>query len=1195
MKYRELIQVSRGFQSSVNLEFDLDKIEKVRSYIPTEQSVKLLGVFLRSYYYNTETQNRATVLIGPYGRGKSHLLLVLSALTSLDLRISDKDATVTAREIQYELCDKISKVDEGIGALAREIVDSKIRTLPVIINSNTTDINQAFLVALSSALRNAGLSNLLPTTYFDAALPVIDKWEYYYKDMFAQLAVELKKHKTTIDALRIGLKRFDQSAYELFCQCHTAITSAEFNPMTNMDVVKLYLAVSHALYEQTDYCGISLIFDEFSKFLEANLEKSKMLNFKIIQDMAEAATRSGSNQLHFTCITHKEILDYSSSDSFKTVEGRFRKLRFVASSEQSYELISNALIKQTTFAQFREKYIREFEAVSSDSARFNVFQELTDEAYQQKLVYGCFPLTPITAYALLHISELVGQNERTLFTFLSQSEPFTLRSFLDEEQDGFCAITVDYIYEYFEELFKKEIFNVVVHSLWAKTDTALRQVTDEDQRKILKAIAIISMLADERVKAIPVHIKAALMMSEEAFATAVKKLQKLRILSQKDSLEYVLLTANGVDIQNAVDNYVKTRLPRINECTVLEKAYDLGFVLPREYNDRYGMTRCFKNIYMDASVFIQYKSAEQILEEYQFDGLIIHIVCRQETLRIKVQERIKDFSGAPQLVLCMTRVDFSYELLLKQYEAANILLKMQETNGDPHYTEELEVHIEDLQRRIRSAVDVMYSPSSENSYFVNCDRMLSVTRQADLNKEISAICSICYSATPVVNNEMVNKRKLSTQITKARDLVVDWILRDSDESEIPSIPGFGPEVSIFRSAFKYKGLDKSTEVDDAGMNAVLKIIANFIAGCEKQRGEFADLYKILMAPPYGMRKGIIPLYIAYAMRPNKQSIILYFKGKEVELSASALSHLNENPEHYQLFLEVSIVDRNDYLDALQELFISAEGTQPNGINRIYAVVRSMQNWMRGFSEYTKKHSIFLEDGSARKIDSSVSTIRTELMKFDINARELLFDTWVRAFDASGDLTKCLEIIKQVKVYLDTHLLVFRDELIKKLTTLFDSEYQGGLTSAAMAWYRGLPDATKQHLFDADTNALLVAIRNHTGYDDDKMLDEMVYAFTAMAIEDWNDRQAEIFIERIAESISKVNGFREVPASSEQAGKLSITVGGACIEKAFSAETITPLGKTVLNNLRSVFEDYNDALEPEEQLAILAKLIGEIIH
>ena len=478
MKYSELIEVNEGFQASVNLEYDLNKISKIRSYIPTEQSVQVLGEFLRSYYYNTEPQSRATVLIGPYGRGKSHLLLVLSALTSLDLRVSTDEEKQHARQIQDELCEKIALIDKDVGALARAIVDSKIRTLPVIINSNSPDINQSFLIAINEALRTANLQNLLPDTYFDSAISIIDKWKASFPEAYKKLGIELKKSKISVEELCISLKQFNQKSYALFCKCYPHIAAGtEFNPLTNMDVVKLYLAVVNALCEQTAYKGITIIFDEFSKFLEANIDKSKMLNFKIIQDMAEAATRSGSSQLHFTCITHKDILDYSSSDSFKTVEGRFRKLRFVASSEQSYELIANAIIKSAAFDQYKEAQKENFDYVASSSAITNVFSDLTEEAYQQKLVYGCFPLTPLSAFALLHVSELVGQNERTLFTFLAQNDRYTLRSFVAGETREFATITVDYIYGYFEELFKKEVFNASVHSVWAKTDSALRQVS----------------------------------------------------------------------------------------------------------------------------------------------------------------------------------------------------------------------------------------------------------------------------------------------------------------------------------------------------------------------------------------------------------------------------------------------------------------------------------------------------------------------------------------------------------------------------------------------------------------------------------------------------------------------------------------------------------------------------------------------
>ena len=389
MKYSDFIYVNEGFQTSVNLEYDLNKPEKVKGYIPTEQSVKVLGEFLKSFYYSNDTQSRANVLVGPYGRGKSHLLLVLSAITSLDMFAESEKERKEYRAILDELCRKISTVNEEVGALASEIVQVEIRTLPVIINSNFNDINQSFLLAINDALAKANLQHLLPATYFDSALSIINKWEASFPEAYKKLVVELKKKKTKVEDLKVGLCRFDQEVYSTFCDCYPQIAAGTaFNPMTNMDVVKLYQSVVDALAEQTSYSGINIIFDEFSKFLEANIDKSKMLNFKIIQDIAEIASRSGKKQIHFTCITHKEILDYSSSDSFKTVEGRFKHIKFVASSEQSYELISNAIVKDTGFEAFKRKNKARFAEVCNKSAMIDVFNELSEDALEEKLLYG---------------------------------------------------------------------------------------------------------------------------------------------------------------------------------------------------------------------------------------------------------------------------------------------------------------------------------------------------------------------------------------------------------------------------------------------------------------------------------------------------------------------------------------------------------------------------------------------------------------------------------------------------------------------------------------------------------------------------------------------------------------------------------------------------------------------------------------
>lgn len=1196
MKYCDYIELDKGFQTSVNLELDLNKVEKIRGYIPTEQSVKVLGALLRSFYYNNESTRRASVLMGPYGRGKSHLLLVLTAITSLDICGASGLSKNEARQIQNELCDKISSVNFEVGALAKAIVDANTRALPVIINSNTGDINQAFLAAIYSSLTSSNLQSLLPTTYFDSAAATIDRWRESFPKAFSKLSAELKKSKRTTDDLYIGLGQFDRSSYDLFCKIYPSITAGtEFNPLSNMDVVKLYLSVANALCEQTEYSGINIIFDEFSKFLEANLDKSKMLNFKIIQDMAEAATRSSKCQIHLTCVTHKDILDYSTSDSFKTVEGRFEKVQFVASSEQSYELIANAIVKKPDFAILLREHAEGFSKVANDSAIVNVFNDLDSDIFENKLVRGCFPLSPLSAFALLHISEIVGQNERSLFTFLARDDENTLGAFIREEYSDFTVLTVDYIYSYFEDLFKKEVFNASVHSVWSKTRAALLQTAEKNEIKILKAIAVIQIISDERFKATPIHIKAALMMDHADFELAIRSLLKRHILSQRESSEYVLLTANGVDIQNSIDSYVKTKISKVSFCEVLDETCELGYVMPREYNDRFSMLRYFKKIYMDASVFLKYKNAQQILSDFPYDGLIVHLLETHKEDTEAILKKIKSFTSAPQVILCMSKLTFSHEHLLKKAIAIkNLNIEAAQFN-DPHYSEEVEIFEEDIKRQICTAIDQMYAPNSENSYFVNCSGHLDVTRQVELNHEVSRICGECYCQTPVINNEMVNKHVLNAQNLKGRSIAIDWILAHSDDALIPCMDGYGAEVSIFKSFFKSTGLDGHQRVEDAALLEVLNIIREFITGCEHRKNNFAPLYQRLTSMPFGIRKGILPLFIAYAMRPYKQNIVLYFKGKEVELSSAVLNSLNDAPENYELLVEAGTDARERFLNSLAKMFegyIAFEGTSTN---QIYSTVKGMQAWIRALPEFTKKYKTYYIDSEVKQVDDAVNIIRNELLKFEINSRELLFTIWPEHLDENGDLEACATAIATVKQQLDTHISNYRIELMVRVTEMFMPGYQGGLSHSVIAWYKSLPETTRHHVFDSNTNSLLSMANAVSSYDNDKLLDSLVMAFTSIAIEDWSDSLAAKFEEDLSLAIGTINNYREVAAEGSQTFKLLIDFAEEKIEKTFSTSRISPLGETVLTNLRSVFEEYNGAIDPDEQLAIITKLIGDIVQ
>lgn len=141
----EIIKFNNSFKTSINLYLSLNKAEKVLSYIPTKSSVNFLDGYMQATINNKE---QATLLVGPYGKGKSHLLLVLLAILSME-------RTGENTQIIEELADKISAVDE-LGEQAASDVKllwSKNRFLPVIINDTTGDLNQAFFIGIERCFK----------------------------------------------------------------------------------------------------------------------------------------------------------------------------------------------------------------------------------------------------------------------------------------------------------------------------------------------------------------------------------------------------------------------------------------------------------------------------------------------------------------------------------------------------------------------------------------------------------------------------------------------------------------------------------------------------------------------------------------------------------------------------------------------------------------------------------------------------------------------------------------------------------------------------------------------------------------------------------------------------------------------------------------------------------------------------------
>lgn len=1177
MKYNKFIGSNNNFQTSVNLQYDLNNEEKIRGYIPTTQSLSILKRYLNAVCSENNNEDNATVLIGPYGRGKSHLLLVLSAILS-----HDADSPVIA-----EMTNKLSAADSSVGELLSIFHRKNKPYLPIIINSNHTDINQSFIIALREALERNDLNDFFPETYFDSALRMIKTWEKDFENAIKLFKKELRSRKIKLSDLKDQLNKCSASAYQTFCDIYPVVSNgASFNPLQNTDVVKMYDQVCDALIQQKSFGGMYIIFDEFSKFLESSAAMTNMQNLKLIQDFAEMAVRS--NKLHLCCITHKEILDYSQSDSFRTVDGRFKKVYFVASSEQSYELVSNAITHGEKFDKFYNKHKDELSSMAQLYQMTGVFSELSDELFAEILEKKCFPIHPLSVFALIRISELVGQNERTLFTFLSQSEEHSFQSFLQNyPTDKECTLlTPEWIYDYFAELFRVEMFNSKIHSIWAKTQSAIRKCENEEQIKLIKILAVCKIIASDTFEATDINLKAASNFSDDVYRNTVDSLASLHIITRRRDGIYEFLTANGVDIKKSIQNFIEQGLVKLDRPHTLKEAYSTPFILPRQHNAKMHVQRYFATEFMEASDFWKYTGDFSEVKGTA-DGLLIYLISDSDDDTHNIAGYLHKLGLDESIVVCVTEV-WNHNDLLNEYQAA-CLLEKQNTDTDNHFREELAVYKYDLFKTIREIANQLYSPSNPVAAYYNSEECLDeITKPFLLNRELSNICDRVYPDTPDINNEMINKNRLSAQIRKARAKAIDWILSHTDK--IPVMDGYGPEVSILRSTIIVKHLNDGNYSDDNNLNEVINAINRTITEAENETASFGNIFNILHNSPFGMKKGTIPVYLSWCMRKKQDAIVLSFRGKEIPISGDTLSQIEADPDNYTLYVEKGTQEKETYLEGI--ISILSQVAPANVNNKCTFAAKLLQTWFRGLSKFTRDHMMTYSEEGALDVPQKMLRFKGQLLQYDINPHAFLFTDIPKYFESENDYVSTLERLRGFVDDYNSFITETKGYLVNELKQIFNRTIKGSLSSIMQDWYNSLPETTRTRIFSLEVNGFLHFIKENTSFNDHDVISALAKCITMLAIEDWNDQLVNTFLNSIKSYIDVVNSFsiEEENADTDGTIVLSLGYGGKVYENNITDTEISGIAETAMNNIESHLEEYGEAITAQERVAVLLKLL-----
>ena len=1139
--YSDIIQINKNFQSSVNLELDLNSEQKIGEYIPTSDICDVLKRYMKSFV--SKSGERATTLVGPYGKGKSFLLLVLSYLISQD----------STSKAYVGLLKKIKKIDGELFKLITDFNCSDKKLLPIIINSNYDNLNQAFMLALNEALKREKISSVIPVTAYSICLRLLDSWDEdqdMNKRVYIRCQEELHISK---DKLRMGLRDYSPEAYEQFVELYNCVTHGQpFNPLVNDDIVHVYSEVNHVLKER-GYTGMFIIFDEFSKFLESS-GSSQSKDLKIIQDFAEVCTRSGlDEQMHICCVTHKSFNLYKTeerADSFKTVEGRFKEVRFNRSLNENYQIISAAIDNRNAKDRIAQ-FVSEHESFYSALTKFQPFSKEVD---LKQLFQGCFPLNPLTVYSLIQLSELVAQNERTLFTFISDTDDNSLNSFIRRNDSG--LFNVDKIYDYFSPILKREEGNQI-RNIWFRTEGTLARVEDQDERKIIKALSVILMLNNFEVY--PPNeemISLATMLPEEIVKAKITDLIESHYL-RKNLLNNLLTftSSNNKEIEDRINVFKQTRINSVSYDTVLDEINDSKFLLPRRYNEQNKITRYYQVSFITEDQLEKLTSFDGY-REYRFsDGLVLNLI-RTEMNEEQIRENFARINDQKTILRYpKKKVDsVLFEELIRYLALQEILNK---GGNDPIVTSEVELLLEETAEDTQKLI---------KDYFENnCAYISSLAKKtSSFNEMLSDVMDAVYNVKIVFNNELINKNTLTKVYQKSANNIIDDILNNR-ETEYSAT---SPETTIKTSIVE--------EFKQENVRLIIDEIKQMIIDSEKQTITVTKLIEKYTKEPYGIRKGIIPVLLAQCIKEMPENILFYFKNKEMDLNAGNLVKAVYTDGDYSFRAAKGSGSQAEFLADM----IVALGDQPSG-NFRNDTKKLCEDYRRFFVGLPM---IMRNADSLNTMGMSEEMIEYKkyFLAFSLNPYDLVFEKPLRIFK-----TDSYEAVKDHLCALINGWQGLLDDFKKSVVDGLKNEF--GFSNET-SLHMGLITALSEMLNGAkpvlsEANSSIYATIEKLSFEDMDAINQLSNTVLGVFIEDWTDDRKNELSNRMRRFFDEIQGSKRITKSTS-------TIDNILDEIDFTE--YSEMGKLFQNQVESAIAEFGEGVSTEEKIAILSMILKNII-
>ncbi|UMZ74364.1 hypothetical protein [Natranaerofaba carboxydovora] len=1231
----QLVQTAEHFQRATNIYLDFNDASKLNNYIPSQKALSILEDVLNG----TINNQRAHVIYGPYGVGKSILGVIL-------INILTKNAN-NCKELK-RLEERIKK-DFPASNYPKiiEYLNNNTSYLPVILHGNTDDLQKEMLYSLKLSLSKNGLEDIKIPSAYEKVKEVIELWKEQYENVYFDFINLLQdKGNMTIEEFYKKIDSFDEDSFNWFIKVYPELAAgAEFEYFNNGSVVKTFKEVNKEI-KQKGYDGIIIIHDEFGRFLENNLIKPSGEDMALLQDIAEECCNSSETEMHQVLLTHKTFGQYAYGleeeleKEWRRIEGRFNLHHFTSDNDIFIRLLDEAIERpdEKLWSDFVEDNKEFFNSLYNRSRTLEVFRNYSADIIENKVVKGCFPLHPLTVYCLPKLSAKISQNERTLFTFLSSDDANSLKSFVKNksiENNKIPLVPIYQLYDYFEESIKADKGVGGSYKLWLKTENALGKVETENDlaRKILKTIAVVNILNDPKLTASTSLLTTALsdgnLHDENKQITS--QLQELRkkklIFFRSVENKWEIIEGSDIDFEKEINEIIESKnIEEITLTEILQEYYPPPSVIPKKYNEDKGMIRFFEGVYLPVKELLE---SEQLINrklEKEFkDGMVIYVLPKNSFELEKAKDYIeKNNNNRVVFALPNHPLDI-FETLKELYALKFMKSDTSFLEEDPKAELELNLLMEDTVDRIKSVIGPVIDPDLGNVKWFNAGIDLEARSNSELSREVSDVCENIFDQTPKLLHENLNKNNPSNMQLKALEKVIDGLLEKPAEPKL-GLKGYGPDVAIYRMMLEEPGIvvDKDEkevaeknedmvkpfeEIVDGSLRAIL---SGFREELVKSRGEvtnFKDILVTFRKEPYGLRRGVLPIFLALSLREFMPFVNIKYKEDDIwPIKGVDIVHMCFASEKYSIKVEAITKEKSNFLEALNytlEGYIYSEdyGYPPSIQETGYALVR----WFQSLPKFTRETKQLSDKGKKlRKIVRKVGTSPSEVLFEE-------FLPFVKESQKNEDSDKTLgknefvdlinRLIEELNGIYYELLLRIENEIYKTFSSSKTSSNNRNVLETVVNWWQGIetenPDVEEYLFPDVYQQSLVEAIKKYNKKEIEnstEVIMELAKKITGLNPVDWNDNTEKEFYEMLSRAKEGIE--KEVSLEKEDSNELaeiSIYLPDSGERKlTFKKTELSSNANMLLENIKNTIEFGGNSLSAAEKRSLVIEIVNNLL-